>query len=219
MWRIKRILHTHIMLIYFIFIYSHYHHYNSHTYTHVSATSTPTTDTYTSTTTTSSDESFLGDDISPERIKLIKEQYKEIAKELVFDLKGKPTQAVPEKAYVPRAMLEQYMQTRDSVRDIIPDDRDFYGKINIDDAFDSHEDFWSAVYNKYGSYDIRVDMGPQGSEVESNSYRFKGEASHIGNIPTSKYYIYNLERSRLLNITMIDWAIVFLICLTTLLFP
>lgn len=189
MYKLKRILYIHIILIYFTFIYSQSHH-SSRKQAHAAATTTSSTS---GSTTSNTDELDL-DELPEEKIKLIKEQYKELAKELVFDLKGQPSRTTTtssqtnSKAFVPRAMLEEYIKMRDSVREIIPNDRDFYGKINIDDLDQTHEEFWSAVYNKYGSYDIQVDMGQTDEGLESRRFHYKGDASHIAHVgPESKF--------------------------------
>lgn len=103
--------------------------------------------------------------VSEESKKIIIEKVKEnLLKVLgLKEVPKKPTN----KAYVPKAMLESYRSVRESVRLTIPDDRDFYGKIQIDDFDNNREDFWSAVYNKFGTYDIEVDM----SERENHDTR------------------------------------------------
>lgn len=41
------------------------------------------------------------------------------------------------KVQVPRAMIEDYLKLRDSMRDAVPDDNDFYGKLDMDDVSDT----------------------------------------------------------------------------------
>lgn len=65
------------------------------------------------------------------------------------------------KAFVPVEMLKEYMKYRDLVRDYIPDDRDFLGKINLDDLHPSDHNFWNEVANKYTN-GIEIDMRPSG---------------------------------------------------------
>lgn len=76
------------------------------------------------------------------------------------------------KAIVPQAMLQEYINLRDSVREFIPDDRDFFGKIDIHDIEEGHEDYWSAIHNKFGSNDIEVDMddGPNPNFLYKGHY-------------------------------------------------
>lgn len=98
-----------------------------------------------------------------ENIQLSEENKKLIIEKLKTNLlKALGLKEVPKKplnkAYVPRDMLESYSQLRESVRDTIPNDRDFYGKIPVHDLESDHENFWSAMHNKFGSYDIEVDM-------------------------------------------------------------
>jgi len=195
MWRIKRIPNFHVIFLYLTSVHMLSLHYNRHTSSYVIAQSTQDTIENDSSTPT-----LDLDQKSPEEIKHIKREYLNVVEERFFNLKGRPTEPVPDKAFVPRAMLEEYIKMRDSVREFIPDDRDFYGKINIDSSVETHEDFWSAVYNKYGSYDIKVDMG-QSNPSDETGYRYKGEASHIAHIPASKYSSLNtcsfVEISRL----------------------
>lgn len=123
--------------------------------------------------------------ISEENKKILDEQVKAHLLK-VLGLKEVPKKP-QNKAYVPHAMLEEYRKLRESVRDVIPDDRDFYGKINIDDLEQSHEDFWGAVYNKYGGYDIEVDMGS--NDEESRRLHYKGDATPIAClVPQGKFF-------------------------------
>lgn len=191
----RYLFHIHIRLIYFTFVYTQLNAFMliSATYPSTTTTTTTITTTIPSTTDTNTqlntntnlnDTPTSDEELTPEMIKTKREQLKDIAKEVVFDLKGKPTLSkTPEKAFVPRAMLEEYMKLREDMRDVVPDDRDFYGKIDIDGYEDSTEDFWSAVYNKYGSYDLRVDMGP--TDPTRTNYHYRGKASHIANVGPS----------------------------------
>jgi len=123
------------------------------------------------------DETKLDDGFQEENRQLILEQVKANLLK-VLGLKEVPRKP-HNKAYVPHAILEEYRKLRDSVRDTIPDDRDFYGKIQIHDLDKSHDDFWAAVYNKYGSYDINVDMEAREQSSQNNRFHIKGEATHI----------------------------------------
>lgn len=198
-----------MIIIYFTFIYS-----ASPTRKQIHATLASTTTTTSASATSSSsssggagagtgadgganigqlDDEFDLDQLTEEKVKIIKDKFKELAKDLVFDIKGQPnpTTSTNTKAFVPRAMLEEYIKMRDSVREIIPDDRDFYGKININDLDQTHEEFWSAVYNKYGSYDVQVDMGPSNEGLESRRFNVNGVASHIAHVnPISKFLVF-----------------------------
>lgn len=96
--------------------------------------------------------------------------------------KPKHTQQAHNKVFVPRAILEEYRRMRESVREVVPSDKDFYGKINIDDLDHEHHDFWGAIHNKYGSYDILVDMGANDGVENNERFRFHGDAKHIAYI-------------------------------------
>lgn len=206
MYKFKRLLFIHIMLlIYFIFICSQTQIQAATRMRTTTTTSTTTTtpstddlsetDTSTKTDPTGPDERDQDadlDHLSDGILKTYKTKSVNKIKQLLFgDIKGKPAadQTEPEsstrsasKAYVPRAMLEEYMSLRNSVRDIIPDDQDFMGKINIDDLDGTHDDIWSQIYNKYGSYDIQIDMGPPEGSLESRRSHVRGSASHIAHV-------------------------------------
>lgn len=110
--------------------------------------------------------------------KFLLQKSKEVFKEDILGLKGREQPTTTNiKAYVPRAMLEEYIKLRDSVREVIPDDRAFYGKINIQDLDQSNEDFWSQVYDRYGSYDVEVSMGD-----DTPRFNVRGEAKHVAHI-------------------------------------
>lgn len=130
------------------------------------------------------DEASKLHQISQENKKILDEQVKAHLLK-VLGLKEVPKKP-QNKAYVPHAMLEEYRRIRESVRDVIPDDRDFYGKINLDDLEQGHEDFWGAVYNKYGGYDIEVDMDL--NNEESRRLHYKGDATPIAClVPQGKF--------------------------------
>lgn len=95
-------------------------------------------------------------DISEENKKIIIEQVKtNLLKVLgLKEVPKKPTHT----AIVPPQMLENYRSYRESVRDVIPDDRDFYGKIPVADLDQDRENFWNGVHNRFGTYNIVVDM-------------------------------------------------------------
>lgn len=129
------------------------------------------------------------DEMSEEKIKAVKKQYMEFAKERLFDIRGKPNSKENEspvtKLSVPSAILKEYISFRDEVREVVPDDRDFYGKINIEDLDKPRdENIWS------GNYDIEIDMGTPSDEgqVDSESFDYKGGASHIALITLARKY-------------------------------
>lgn len=123
--------------------------------------------------------------ISQENKKILNEQVKAHLLK-VLGLKEVPKKP-QNKAYVPHAMLEEYRKIRESVRDVIPDDRDFYGKMDIDSIdHNRHDDFWSEIYNKYGGYDIEVDMGRD--DEEARRLHYKGDATPIAClVPQGKF--------------------------------
>lgn len=116
-------------------------------------------------------------EISDENKKLIMNQVKANLLK-VLNLKEVPREP-RKKVYVPHAMLEEYRNLRNSVRHTIPDDRDFYGKINIDDLDQTHDDFWSAVYNRYGGYDIGIEMDPEDTPGIHKKFIYKGDAKPL----------------------------------------
>lgn len=125
--------------------------------------------------------------ISEENKKILNDQFKAHLLK-VLGLKEVPKKPTT-KAFVPQAILEEYRKLRDEVRESIPEDRDFYGKIDLDDLDQTNEDFWSYVYNKFGSYDITVDMGKRMSHyndesTESRRLYIKGEYTQASSIPT-----------------------------------
>jgi hypothetical protein len=172
MFKIKRLLHIHIILIYFTYIYSHGYS-SSHKQAHAS------------------DETATllnNDEMTEEQIKNLKKEYKALAMERLFDIKGKPSQDMPKnpntKLRVPSAILKQYVKYRDEVREIVPDDRDFYGRINIDDV-GSHENLWTA---HIGDFDVEVDMPARDESLDSESFG-RDDASHIALLPLARKYL------------------------------
>lgn len=100
----------------------------------------------------------------------------------LLGLKEMPNKPINEgkdkKVYVPVAIAKKYLEARESERDIIPDDRDFLGKLDVDIDLDiNHENFWYDVENKNGSY-LVVHMN------EGEDIRIHGEGS-IMSVPPS----------------------------------
>ena len=177
MYQIKRLLHIQIILIYFTFMYS-----QGYLSPHKQAFASDDEASTTATTQPTSDE------MSDEQVKNFKREFKALAMERLFDIKGRPSQDIPRnpnsKLKVPSAMFKQYVGYRDEVRDVVPDDRDFYGRINID-AVGTHESMWTA---NVGDYDIEVNMPSSDAEgMDSESFRSE-DASHIALLPLASKY-------------------------------
>lgn len=130
--------------------------------------------------------------VSQENKKIFNEQVKsQLLKVLgLKEVPDKPKSKKNNKAYVPRAMLEEYKQWRDSVREYIPEDRDFYGKINIDDLdYQDHEPVWSEIPNRLKRQDIEVDMG-QDNEA-TRRLHVKRSAKHLVFVTTQSKFMPN----------------------------
>uniref|UniRef100_A0A6G1SIA1 Bone morphogenetic protein 4 n=1 Tax=Aceria tosichella TaxID=561515 RepID=A0A6G1SIA1_9ACAR len=170
MYKIKRLLHIHIILIYFTFIYSQGYS-SSHKQAHASSEETTPITTP------------ISDEMTEEQARDLRKEYKALAMERLFDIKGKPSQEVPTntktKLNVPSAMLKQYIGYRDEVRAVVPDDQDFFGRINID-AFGPSENIWTTA--RIGDFDVEVEMPSSDGSVGSESFRSE-DASHIGLLP------------------------------------
>lgn len=82
-------------------------------------------------------------------------------------------------------MLEEYRKLRELVRETIPEDRDFYGKIEISDLdFKNEEEFRKSVRDRYGPNDIEVDMDLEDFSAEGHKrIHYEGEALQISSIP------------------------------------
>lgn len=90
--------------------------------------------------------------------------------------------------HVPQEMVVEYLKTRSSTKEIIPDDRIFLGRLNIDSIIDfKRENYWDELHNKYGGYDLKVDM--RQDDETTKSYHYGGEARQISYItPNGKYH-------------------------------
>lgn len=124
-----------------------------------------------------SDEFEKNSHLSETDKKLLTEKLKQGLLKII-GLKDVPQKQKSKKTFIPRAILEKYMKTRDLVRDNIPDDRVFLGKLDVDHDIDmNHENFWTSVHDKYGSYGIHVNLENEDSTLRN--YRFRGEATDI----------------------------------------
>lgn len=125
---------------------------------------------------TTSGDSMTDDDI--------KKLYKELAKERLFNFKGKPSDETLKnpnsKLYVPSAILKEYMKYREVVRDVVPDDQNFYGKIDIDEVNELRDNHWSKESNG-----ILVDMGQPDQSLERERLIYDREKKHVAQLQLS----------------------------------
>lgn len=110
----------------------------------------------------------------------------------LFNIKDVP-KAPTNRAYVPVEMLREYLKYRDEVREYIPDDRDFLGKIDLDDLHpNDNNDFWREFKNRH-SNGIEINLGPkEGDKTDKTSRKFYsvGDVTQISAIPPqSKWHI------------------------------
>lgn len=144
--------------------------------------------------------------ISTENKKVFDEQVKsQLLKVLGLNKVPNNKPNINNKAYVPRAMLEEYKRIRETVREIIPEDRDFYGKIPIDDLEQNHEPVWGENQNQLNNQDIVVDMG-QDNEA-SRRLHVKRSAKHSIFVEAQSKFIHKLLKKKNFPINLQDSAV------------
>lgn len=181
--KMHKLNHIPIVLIYFTIIYSQQDHLARQ-----QAHATLTTPTELS---QSYDKDELHQDTFNDQDKKAFQQKSRDAIKKLLDLKEQPSDKITTtntKFYVPRAMLERYIEYRDTVREFIPDDREFFGKLDIEDLEDDHDDFWSKAYEKYGSYSIEVEMNPVNSKDAKDKLHIPGDSTHAAYISVERKY-------------------------------
>lgn len=83
------------------------------------------------------------------------------------------------KALVSKEIIEKWKSLRESTRNTIPNDRDYYGKIPYQ-IENQDDNFWFEMYNQVGSFDIEVDMGLDESSSEKlKNLHIQGDINNL----------------------------------------
>lgn len=182
MYKLRRLLGISIALIYFTFICSQEDALVRRVLASGPGKTAPKSQQ--KTVTANSDSSPQGGHSNQDKAQM-QEQLQDGLKHLLR-LKERPSKKITTantKIVVPRAMLEKYMEYRDLAREYIPDDREFFGKLDIHSIEDSHEKFWNKIDDRGGQFGIEVDLkGPNKDPEETKRFKLKGDVDHLVHI-------------------------------------